>query len=111
MPAFLFLSIDASTTEIYILSLHDALPICECRDAHQAPPGAGGAARAAEHRPYRGHAPADQGPGSVPGAGHHDALRAVTLPRLLRGAPVPDEQAGRLVRAGFSGSRTARCRE
>src|SRR5437764_4908281 len=72
MPAFLFLSIDASTTEIYILSLHDALPICECRDAHQAPPGAGGAARAAEHRPYRGHAPADQGPGSVPGAGRSE---------------------------------------
>src|SRR5204863_7580338 len=83
----------------------------ERRDAHQAAPRARGAARAAEHRAYRGHAPADQGPGSVPGAGHHDAVRSVPVPRLLLGALVADEQGGRAVRAGFTGSRAARCRE
>src|SRR5213596_1592859 len=92
----------------------------ERRDAHQAAPRARGAARAAKHRAHRGHAPADEGPGSVARGGrhdgdvipaHHDALRAVALPRLLLGAAVADEQGGSVVRPGFTGSRAARCRE
>src|SRR6202451_4908793 len=36
---FLFFFNDTATTEIYTLSLHDALPICHssCRDAHRHP--------------------------------------------------------------------------
>src|SRR5439155_275641 len=44
-------------------------------------------------------------------AGHHDALRAVPVPRLLLGAPLAHQQGGRAVRAGFPGSRIARCPE
>src|SRR5256884_6316064 len=39
------------------------------------------------------------------------AVRSVPVPRLLLGALVADEQGGRAVRAGFTGSRAARCRE
>src|SRR5256885_4124600 len=32
---FFFFFNDTATTEIYTLSLHDALPICDCRAIHQ----------------------------------------------------------------------------
>src|SRR2546421_476037 len=40
LPAFFFFN-DTATTEIYTLSLHDALPISSCGDRHPVPPEAG----------------------------------------------------------------------
>src|SRR5437588_11065142 len=47
-PVVLFFFNDTATTEIYTLSLHDALPICACRSgsASSARPSCCGSARA-----------------------------------------------------------------
>src|SRR5258708_30880522 len=55
LSLFFFFFNDTATTEIYTLSLHDALPICHRRDGPAAgppagrAPGAGGPARSEEH--------------------------------------------------------------
>src|SRR3712207_8181049 len=43
---------DTATTEIYTLSLHDALPISRARAAHLGRPGRRRARRFADHRPH-----------------------------------------------------------
>src|SRR3712207_7631318 len=57
LVAFFFFFNDTATTEIYTLSLHDALPICGCAGGHAAGghrPGRAGQSRAhLEARPHR----------------------------------------------------------
>src|SRR3990167_2004540 len=56
IPYALFFFNDTATTEIYTLSLHDALPICRCVGAARAlasPAHAGSTTRALRHRAPR----------------------------------------------------------
>src|SRR2546427_7958579 len=63
---------DTATTEIYTLSLHDALPICDPRGR-----GRSGVSRLRRHRPPRHHAPRpDDAHGAPPGAGGRDGVRS-----------------------------------
>src|SRR5260370_33351597 len=78
---------DTATTEIYTLSLHDALPISQARavrPVHLHRPGAGGAVRA--NRPLLLLLPGSAAPPDHAGAVPHD-LRLRTA--LLRGPPAP----------------------
>src|SRR6266545_5125045 len=66
---FFFFFNDTATTEIYTLSLHDALPIL----------GAGGVVRVAPRHPHRGAAVADR----AQRRDDRDRVRAAALHRLL----------------------------
>src|SRR5256885_8700002 len=102
-PAFFFFN-DTATTEIYTLSLHDALPICllHCPGAVAGPD----APRGTRGRPGRSHAP-------CPGGGGCHFLQcirrlgpcAVLEPRpggLPTAGPVARRHGGAALRPGFS---------
>src|SRR3712207_7968662 len=82
---FIFFN-DTATTEIYTLSLHDALPICERHAAREA-----GEARPARHDPVVGRAGADR-------VRHPEVRDLGPRPSQARGTAVdrPDRKSTRL---------------
>src|SRR2546422_6093901 len=57
----LFFFNDTATTEIYTLSLHDALPICRPPHPQDQPGSSGGGARRQDHRPRHVGDPFERG--------------------------------------------------